>query len=123
MPFVLITKQNRTCDNIPYPNYPWLKMRNPCGAILIKTVCSYDGKKNYLYPEKVYAFQSLKNALSLLLCREDVVNALKKQGNLIRSDILSNITDGAFYQNFVDNNGVQYLKNYRNLAGLINVDC
>ena len=98
-------------------------MRNPCGAILIKTVCSYDGKKNYLYPEKVYAFQSLKNALSLLLCREDVVNALKKQGNLIRSDILSNITDGAFYQNFVDNNGVQYLKNYRNLAGLINVDC
>ena len=64
----------------------------------------------------------MKNALSLLLFRKDVVNALKERGNLIRSDILPDITDGAFYQNFVDNNGVQYLKNYRNLAGLINVD-
>ena len=58
------TKQNisKTCDNIPYPNHPQLKMRNPCGAILMKTVCSYDGKESYLYPKKIYAFQSLKNA-------------------------------------------------------------
>ena len=60
--------------------------------------------------------------LSLLLCRENVVNAIKKRENLIRSDILRDTIDGSFYQNFVDNNGVQYLKNYRNLAGLINVD-
>ena len=63
------TKQNisRTCDNILYPNNPQLKMRNPCGAILMVTVSSYDEKKHCFYPKKVYVFQSLKDALSLLL--------------------------------------------------------
>ena len=99
------TKQNisKTCDNIPYPNHPRLKMRNPCGAILMKTGCSHDGKK-LINIQRKYAFQSLKNALSLLLYREDVVNAIKKRENLIRSDILRGITDGSFYQNLVDNN-------------------
>ena len=53
------TKQNisKTCDNIPYPNHPQSKIRNPCGAILMKTVCSYDGKESYLYPKKSMRFK------------------------------------------------------------------
>ena len=61
-------------------------------------------EKKLINIQRKYAFQSLKNALSLLLYREDVVNAIKKRENLIRSGILRGITDGSFYQNLVDNN-------------------
>lgn len=71
-----------------------------------KTVCSYDGKTLFISKEW-YTFQSLKNALSLLLCREDIANALEERENLIRSDVLRDITYGAFYQYFVGNDGVQ----------------
>ena len=80
-------------------------MRNLRSAILMKIVCSYDGKN--IYPKKVYVFQSFKNVLFLLFCREDVVTAIKKRENVICSGILIDITDGFFYQNFIENDGVQ----------------
>ena len=77
-----------------------------CNAILIRLFAAMMEKALFISKER-YTFQSLKNALSLPLCREDIANALEERENLIRSDVLRDITYGAFYQYFVGNDGVQ----------------
>ena len=38
--------------NVRFPNHKQARMRDTCRELLMKTVCSVDGKPNLVYPKK-----------------------------------------------------------------------
>lgn len=115
-----IRKTNK-CDFVEYPNHPQLRFRGPCGAALMKTVVSADGRKTSLYPHKIYCYQSLKISLQRLIERKEIYTALKRK--IEKHDTCYyDVYDGATWHNFTDSLGEPYFSDKRNLAGMFNID-
>ena len=51
------TKRSLECNFVKFPDHTQARMREKCGVELMKSVCSVDGKINYLYPKRVYCYQ------------------------------------------------------------------
>ena len=46
-------QESERCSFVQFPNHTQFRFRQPCGAELMKSFSSIDGKKNYLYPKKL----------------------------------------------------------------------
>ena len=114
-------RESNKCDFVEYPNHPQLRFREPCGATLMKTVVSADGRKTSLYPHKTYCYQSLKISLQRLLEREEICTALQRKIER-HEQCYYDVYDGGVWQNFADSLGQSYFSNKRNLGGMFNID-
>eukprot|EP00112_Aurelia_sp_Birch-Aquarium-sp1_P009705 Seg2112.2 transcript_id=Seg2112.2/GoldUCD/mRNA.D3Y31 product="hypothetical protein" protein_id=Seg2112.2/GoldUCD/D3Y31 len=113
--------QSRLCDYVPFPNHPQQRFREPCGAGLMKTVVSADGKRQVLYPKKVYCYQSLKTSIQRLLEREDIRSSLM-QPKETHEDALYDVYDGKVWKSMKDIHGNLYSRDWRNLSVMFNID-
>ena len=114
-------KQSNFCDYVRFPNHTQERMREACGAPLMKTVVSGNGKKQSLYPYKIFSYQSLRVSLERLLQREEIRTALSRD-ILINEDGYYDIYDGKLWSQLKDINGAPYFHDKRNLATIFNID-
>ena len=114
-------KETNTCDFVRFPNHIHERMRTPCGASLMKVVVSTNGSKQWLYPYKIYAYQSLKVSLQRLLQRQEILSAISKGTSSCEGGYFD-IYDGEAWQQLKDSNGEFYFGKKRNLAGIFNID-
>ena len=114
--------RSKSCSFIPFPNHPQERFRSPCGAIMMKSVCSIDGKSNYLYPLKVYTYQKLKISLERLINRPDILDNLKKKINNTDGAYMSDIYHGSLWKELLDCENNLFFRDSRNLGGMMNVD-
>ena len=114
-------KNSKNCDNVPYPNHIQARFRQKCGTVLMKTVVSADGKNKYLYPRKVYVYQSIKESLTNMLKRKDFKDSLLSTPKF-SIDALNDIYDGDVYKTFLDVHGKNYFSDPRNLGVMMNID-
>ena len=115
-------KHSKTCDHIRFPNHPQQRMRDDCGAELMRKYVSADGERIFLYPYKVYTYQSLKVSLQQLLTRKDILESLKTTRTEELSVCYYDIFDGSIWKSFLDCDKESYFNDRRNLGGIINVD-
>ena len=114
-------KESKLCDHNAFPNHPQERYRQPCGASLMKTVLSADGRKQSLYPYKTFCYQSLKVALQRLLDRDSIRKALARKIEE-NADCYYDVYDGRVWREFKDKLGNPYFNDRRNLAGIFNID-
>ena len=113
-------KESRLCGYVMYPNHPQERFRTPCGSPLMKTVVSVDGKRNNIYPYKIFCYQSLKTSLQRLLKRKEIRTAL---GRKIESyEDYYDVYDGEMWKSFKDAHGYPYFEDKRNLGTMFNID-
>ena len=58
-------KVPKRCPHVAMPNHPIASQRQPCGALLMKTLRGSNG--NYVQPYKMFPYQSVKDGLIKLL--------------------------------------------------------
>lgn len=114
-------QQSNVCTFVLFPNHPQLRFREPCGESLMKAMISADGKKQVLYPRKVYCYQSLKLSLQRLIDRAEIRVALMDQKQTHGDDYFD-VYDGKVWQSMTDINGNLYTEDWRNLLAMFNID-
>ena len=112
----------RKCSFVSFPNHPHLNKRMPCGTSLMKNVTSMNGKKNFLYPYKVYCQRPISESIEDLLQRPGFTDMLFQRKQRARNELLTDIIDGKVWNTLLDCNGELFCKDKRNLGLILNVD-
>lgn len=113
---------SKKCNYVMFPNHPQRRFRAPCDFLLMKSVISITGKKNFVYPNAVYCYRSIKTSLQELLQRTDFISMIHKGPKQDPDGNFTDICDGNFYKSFKDSNNILYFSDKRNLGGIINID-
>jgi len=90
------------CKHIEFPNHPYESRRQPCGAYLMRTIKT-SSPYNRVKPIKLYAYQSLKVAMTNLLNRDGFLKQCeqwRERENHLPPGYLGDIYDGRVWQNF-----------------------
>ena len=114
---------SETCSNILWPRHPQIAKQSPCGKILMKKVRSKLGNF-FLYPWKVYVYQSLTTLLKKFISNNEFVQQCKKWKETLAedNDAMKDIYDGKIWKEFQMYDGKPFLKDPNNFALLLNVD-
>lgn len=115
-------KEGVSCSHIKYPNHPQARYREKCNTPLMKTVNSAHGSKIYLYPIRLYCYQPLKQSLQNLISRVDLRDKLLSGPVKSPEGVMFDTVDGKFWKTFLDEQGVPYFNDARNLGGILNID-
>ena len=83
----------------------------------MKVEYSMDGKRNFLYPFKVYSYRKIKDSLQNLLNRPIFLQLLEKTHLADQREKMNDI-----YRSFLDSDGSLFFKNKRNIGVLANLD-
>lgn len=114
------------CIHVKMPNHPSAAYRQPCGVPLMKTVKGRGGSGNIsLKPFRVFPYQSLKDALKILISRKgflDHCEHWRTRGAKLPAGILGDIYEGAVWRDFFVVDGVSFLQSRYNLCFTLNVD-
>lgn len=113
---------SKKCSYIEFKNHRQLHKRRKCGAVLLKKIVSSDGKKNYLYPKKVYCFRSIKDSVESLLQRKCFNDLLFCDHKYSGSDILNDIKDASVFREFKQQDGSWFFSDKRNIGLMMNID-
>ena len=108
---------SRNCSKVEYPLHNQSRFRKPCGSKLMKVEYSMDGKRNFLYPFKVYSYRKIKDSLQNLLNRPNFLQLLEKTHLADQREKMNDI-----YRSFLDSDGSLFFKNKRNIGVLANLD-
>ena len=112
--------------HIAMPNHPFPSQRHPCGSLLMRTIRGRGGHGNVmLRPNKVYPYQSLIGALTMLMSRDgflDCCEHWRKRVNTMPSHVLADIYEGKVWSDFFVVDGVSFLQSPYNLCFTMNVD-
>ena len=114
-------QQSKKCCHIEFPNHTQLRRRQPCGALLLKTVEIASTRKTLLFPFMTYCYQSLKISLKRLLSRQDFVSSCSLWKQQQTTDILD-IYSGRIWKEFAQFKGVPFLAKEYSIAFILNVD-
>ena len=111
----------KTCCYVAFPNHPLISKRAPCNSVLLKKVkCG----STYKYiPKKLYLYNNIIDNLQSLLQRPGTLRLLSQwKEKPINSEMLTDITDGQVWKDFLFVNGRPLLEIVTNLALILNVD-
>ena len=120
--FVNGKKESKTCSYVRFPDHPQSRLREKCGTVLMKSFCSANGKTNYLYPKRVYCYQSLTNSIQNLINRIEIRNKLLEGPTKSTDNVMFDTVDGKFWTDFCEPDGKRYFSDKRNLGGILNID-
>ena len=107
------TKEPRRCSYIAMPNHPYPTQRQPCGAILLKTVKTKRSCK--LVPVKTYPYCSLKKSIRRLISQKGFLQKCEQWRNRsqkIPPEMLGDIYDGEVWKMFHDRDFLNYPYSY-----------
>lgn len=94
-------KRSRKCQYVQFPHHPMRSFHQPCGTTLLRTTFQHQHSKQQFKPHKVYAYQSIKDALTRLLKRKgflDKCEHWRKRPTL--PDYLGDVYDGEIWTEF-----------------------
>ena len=114
----------KRCPMVQYPNHPQSSSREPCGAYLMRAAKTRT-EKFTVKPHKVYAYQSLKQAISNLLNREGILDYFDecyKINDSLSEGVLCDIYDGRVWKDFQATDKSNLLGSRFNIAFTINTD-
>ncbi|XP_065892610.1 uncharacterized protein [Dysidea avara] len=111
------------CPYIEYPNHPHASKRLPCGAYLMKTVKTRNGKMT-VKPYKVFAYQPLKTAVSRLANRKGFIDLCEKWRTRVNAPdgVMYDIYDGQLWKDFQVVDGDPFLESKFSWSFSLNVD-
>ena len=116
-------KVPKHCPHVKMPNHPMASQRQPCGALLMKTLRGSNG--NYVQPFKMFPYQSVKDGLIKLLSRKGFLECCEhwqKRSQTIPTGTLCDVFEGRIWQDFMTVDGVDFLKLRYSLCFTLNVD-
>lgn len=117
------TLKSKCCSHVLYPNHPQMSRRAPCNASLLKSVECTSGKK-FLYPHKVYCYNSLISSLQNFLLRPKFLASCEqwRSKNVDTNSIMKDIFDGAIWYEFKRVREDAFLASPYALAFILNID-
>ena len=115
-------KESKLCSYVRFPNHTMSRFKEQCGTVLMKSFSSIDGKKTYLYPNRLYCYQPLKQSIQNLISRRDIFHKILQGPQKSTEGIMLDTIDGNFCKSFCDKNGDLYFDDPRNLGGILNID-
>lgn len=112
----------RLCSFIAFPNHPYQSRRKHCGHALVKEVVLNSGAK-LLYPIKVYCFKSIKESISSVLSRKEMLELCEQwRSRQVPSGYLADVYDGRVWNEFIEYQGKPFLRLPHNLGLMLNCD-
>ena len=121
-----INEVPKSCCHIEFPNHPHVSQRQPCGTYLMRTI-----RTNSVHvctkvrPIKLYAYQSIKVAMTNLLNRDGFLKLCEhwreREKNLPIGH-LGDIYDGRVWQNFKVIDDINFLEAPYNYCFTLNLD-
>ena len=114
----------KKCYHIEFPYHPYVSMREPCGSLLMK---SFKANTSFIRvkPFKVFAYQSLKKAMTNLLNTNGFLENCehwRSRKEMVPSGCLSDIYDGKIWHEFQVIEGVKFLETNYNFCFTLNLD-
>ena len=107
---------SKRCNRVYYAS------AQPCGATLLKTVITPSGKSQ-LYPRRVFCSLDFAFSLKSLLLKNGVMEICERaRQQCSKRGVLSDVYDGALWQEFMQYNGENFLRAPYNYAVLLNCD-
>lgn len=117
-------KVSNKCPYIAMPNYQFVSQRQPCKALLMKTVQGRSGNM-FLRPHKIFAYHSVKDALKTLISQKGFSNNCEQwrsRQTTIPNGVLGDIYEGRIWREFLTCNGEPFLESQYTLCFTLNVD-
>lgn len=112
---------SKCCNYVKYPNHTHSHRREPCGAVLLKTV-EFTSGRNLLYPFKVYCYKSLQTSLQTLLLCPGFYSKCQLWCSRPPHDLLEDVYDGNIWKEFQHIMGSPFLTLPFAFAFILNVD-
>ena len=117
-----IHRKSKQCSFRRFPFHPQLRMRSPCGTLLLKSV-ELASKKTYLYPFLMYCYLGLDLSLQSMFDRPNFFNDCEKwRCRSVASGLLQDVYDGQIWQKFMCYEGKPFLSEPGNLGLILNFD-
>ena len=111
------------CTHVTMAKHHMASQRQPCGGILMKTVAvkGNSGVSVTLQPNKLFSYQSVISALTVLLVRKNFLDCCEhwRARPVLAPNQLTDIYDGEVWKSFLV---VDFLKARHNLCLTLNVD-
>ena len=118
-------KCSKTCSFVRFPQHTQMRMRQPCGTALLKTMTSSRGTR-FLYPKSLFCYLRPQVSLAELLSRPDAVAACKHwKPRRSVAGVYSDVYDGNIWKNFFEDSGrdgFPFLAEGINLMLSLNID-
>ena len=116
-------KVSKKCCYVRYSNHCQLRMRQPCGNLLLKTMKSSRGS-TFLMPISTYCYQNPIHCLEELLNRPSMLQLCEEWRNrTVENDKLCDVYDGQMWEHFeFDCMGEPFLANSMNFLIILNCD-
>ena len=112
----------KRCCHVEFPHHPHVSQRKQCEAYLMKNYCT-STSFNKVKPFKVFAYQSLKKAMTNLLNTDGFLgNCEHWRSRKVPSGYLSDIYDGLVWQEFQVVDGIKFLETKYNFCFTLNLD-
>ena len=115
----------KKCKHIEFPNHPHESRRQPCGAYLMKIIKTSSDAHTRVKPIKLYAYQSLKVAMTNLLNRYGFLKQCeqwRKREKTLLAGYLGDIFDGRVWQSFYVKDDIDFLNLPYNYCLSLNLD-
>lgn len=116
-------KVTKKCCYVWYSNHFQLRMRQPCGNLLLKTMKSSRGS-TFLMPISTYCYQNPIHCLEELLKQPSMLQLCEEWRNrTVENDKLCDVYDGKMWEHFeFDCMGEPFLANSMNFLIILNCD-
>lgn len=115
-------RKSKMCSFRRYPLHPHMRMRSPCGTLLLKSV-ELASRKTYLYPFLMYCYLGLDVSLQSMFGRPNFFNDCEKWRSMPHSNgKLQDVYDGKMWQKFMCYEGKPFLSESGNLGLILNFD-
>lgn len=115
------SKRSKVCCFCKFPLHPFQSMREPCGALLLKTVEMSSGKKLF-YPFMTYCYMGLEVSFQGLLNRPTFFSSCSEWKQRGEDAVLRDVYDGQVWKEFMKYNGEPFLSEDGNFALMLNMD-
>lgn len=115
-------RRSKHCSFQRFPLHPYLSMRSPCGAQLLKTV-ELASRQTYLYPILMYCYLGVDVSLQSLFDRPMFYSACEQWRTRVAIDgELRDVYDGKMWQKFANYEGERFLSEAGNIGFILNFD-
>lgn len=112
----------KRCCHVEFPHHPYVSQRKQCKTYLMKSFRT-STSFNKVKPYKVFAYQSLKKAMTNLLNTNGFLeNCEHWRSRKVPSGYLSDIYDGLVWQEFQVVDGIKFLETKYNFCFTLNLD-
>lgn len=115
-------RRSKRCSYRRFPHHPYRSMREPCGALLLKTVQLANNCVHF-YPNLTYCYLGLETSLQVLLEKPKFFTDCELwRSRKVSDGEMKDVYDARIWNEFLHYNGEPFLLEEGNLAFILNLD-